>query len=171
MNEVLTELKNPEFWMSFAFVLVVVISVRPALRFVRRWAKKEALTVKKSLKEAADVRRKAADLLVQYQEENRRQPALRKQAMAEADSEIAVLQEETDQRTNDVILHKKQETALRLKMIEENSRQDVKNKMLRRIVRRTEKNLTERRAAGTVVEDMDSAVEVICQALTEQIPG
>ena len=91
--------------------------------------------------------------------------------MAEADSEIAVLQEETDQRTNDVILHKKQETALRLKMIEENSRQDVKNKMLRRIVRRTEKNLTERRAAGTVVEDMDSAVEVICQALTEQIPG
>ncbi len=170
MSDMWGMLSDSEFWMSIAFVLVVVVSARPFIRFVLKWAKKEAEIVESSLKEASDVRKKALDLLNQYQNDTQSQSLLRRRAMAEADEEIAVLQLETDQKTNDAILHKKQETALHLKMIEENSHQNIQNKMVRHILTLTERNIVEQRDAGKVVENMDRAIEDICQALSNQIP-
>lgn len=170
MSEAVYMLNDPEFWMSIAFVLVVVVSTYPLVRFVLKWAKKEADIVESRLKEASDVRKKAWNLLNQYQNDTKSQPLLRRRAMAEADEEIAALQLETDQNTNDVILHKKQETALHLKMIEENSHQNIQNKMVQHILTLTERNIAEQRDAGKVVENMDRAVEDMCQALSNQIP-
>ncbi len=170
MERLQTILMNPEFWMSFAFVLVVAVAVRPLYRFVRRWGAKEALVVQKSLKEAKDVRKKAEALVAEYEAAVRQQADLRRGALSEADAEIAVFEQESAQQTDDKILHKKQEVALRLKTIEENGRQDVKKKMLERVLNRTEQKLSERREKGELTEDMDIAVDHICAALGREIP-
>lgn len=171
MDEIGRILNNSEIWLTVASIFVVVISIKPLIRFIHKWAQKEVLNVQDSLKKATDIRIKAADLLAEYQVKIENQSKLRQQVMAEADAEIALFQTDIQQRTDDIILHKKQEMALRLKMITENSQQDIKNKMLNRILKKTEKELIERRKKSEIVEDMDTVVNNVCLFLKEKIPN
>ena len=118
----LNEIKSPEFWTSIAFLGVVFTFMRPFVRYLNRWAKKQAALVQKNREEARAVRKRAETLLKQYEAVNRDRETERGRLLAEADTEISFLEQEFEQRTADRIARKKQEMALRLKTIEENGR-------------------------------------------------
>lgn len=163
------EMKNPEFWTSIAFLCIVGIFLRPLARYLNRWAQKQAALVQKNREEARSIRKKAENLLKQYESINRHRESDRERLLAEADAEIALLEQESDQRTADRIIHKKQEIDLRLKTIEENGRQDIKNKVLNRIITLTRKKLLLRQNGGTFSEDLDVTVDRVLTALDEYI--
>ncbi len=163
----LNEIKSPEFWTSIAFLGVVFTFMRPFVRYLNRWAKKQAALVQKNREEARSVRKRAETLLKQYEAVNRDRETERGRLLAEADTEISFLEQEFEQRTADRIARKKQEMALRLKTIEENGRQDVKNKMLNRIIGLTRKDLTDRQNKGELQEDMTVVVKRVFQAMED----
>lgn len=167
MAWLLNEIKSPEFWTSMAFLGVVLIFMRPFMRYLDRWAKKQAALVQKNREEARSVRKRAETVLKQYEAVNRNRETERGRLLAEADEEISFLEQEFEQRTADRIARKKQEMALRLKTIEENGRQDVKNKMLNRIVGLARKDLMMRQSKGELQEDMVLVVDRVCQAMDD----
>lgn len=158
-------IQTPEFWTSIAFILAVVFAVRPIARLLIAWGQKQAEQIRKNQQAAHDVLEKAEALRDQYNAAYQNRYAERRKLMAEADSEIEFLETETQQRMQDRMAHKTQEVELRLKMIEENGRQDIKGKMLTRVVGEAKRSLERRRDSGAQNENTNELVKRAFEAL------
>ena len=159
-------IQSPEFWSSSAFVLLVAVMARPAKRLLKKWGQKQASAVRKQQAEAAEVLKKAEALEAQYKSLYQKRNQERRKVMREAEQEIQFLEQDLLKQTNDRIARKNQEVDLRLKRIAENGRQDIKRKMLSRLVKQTENQL-----ARTENEDMDDLIRKACEALENFAPA
>ena len=138
-------LQSPEFWTAMAFIFVVGVALRPVLRGLNRWAGRQAEQIRLNRQEAEAVLKKAKDLKQTYEKNYRHRAVERQRIMKAADDEIVALTAETEQRMRDRQIRKKQEVELRLKMMAESGRQDIKRQMLNRVIRQTANLLEERR--------------------------
>ena len=159
-------IQSPEFWSSSAFVLSVAVMARPAKRLLKKWGQKQADGIRKQQAEAADVLKKAEALEAQYKALYQKRSQERRKVMREVDREIQFLEQDLLKQTNDRIARKNQEVDLRLKRIAENGRQDIKRKMLSRLVKQTESQL-----AKTENENMDDVIKRACEALENFAPA
>jgi len=159
-------IQSPEFWSSSAFVLLVAVMARPAKRLLKKWGQKQASAVRKQQAEAAEVLKKAEVLEAQYKSLYQKRNQERRKVMREAEQEIQFLEQDLLKQTNDRIARKNQEVDLRLKRIAENGRQDIKRKMLSRLVKQAENQL-----AKTENEDMDDLIRKACEALENFAPA
>ena len=125
--------ENPEFWSAIAFVLVVLVALRPVARFLNKWTDKQGTIIINRQNEAITVLNKAKKLKQEYEKLYQQRWLKHKQMLEQADTEIALLKEEIKQNTCDKISRKNQEITVRLKTIEENGYQNIKNKILFRI--------------------------------------
>ncbi|MBQ7413092.1 MAG: hypothetical protein IJV07_02310 [Alphaproteobacteria bacterium] len=142
-------LQSPEFWTAMAFIFVVGMASRPVLRGLNHWAERQAQKIRSHQEEAEAVLKKAKDLKQTYEKNYRHRFVERQRIMRAADDEIAALTAQTEQRMRDRQIRKKQEVELRLKMMAENGRQDIKRQMLNRVIRQTANLLEERRDHST----------------------
>ena len=161
MNNIIS---SPEFWTSFAFVLVIGLFMRPLLRGMRKWTDKRVNLIQKEQNEAREVLKKAEEMKKKYEKAYLNRFSEKQQMMQEADNEISALDEETHILTTDRINHKKQEIELRLKMIEENGRQDIKTKMLNQIIENTRSRLKK----NELIEDSEEVLQNALIVLDEQ---
>ena len=161
MNNIIS---SPEFWTSFAFILVIGLFMRPLLQGMRKWTDKRVNLIQKEQNEAREVLKKAEEMKKKYEKAYLNRFSEKQQMMQEADNEISALDEETHILTTDRINHKKQEIELRLKMIEENGRQDIKTKMLNQIIENTRSRLKK----NELIEDSEEVLQNALIVLDEQ---
>ena len=158
MNDILS---SSEFWTGFAFVLVVGLFMRPLLRGMSKWTDKRVNLIQKEQNEAREVLKKAEEMKKKYEKAYLNRFSEKQQMMQEADNEISALDEETHILTTDRINHKKQEIELRLKMIEENGRQDIKTKMLNQILSDTRRYLKKQETSENAEDVLQNAFSVL----------
>ena len=63
--------QTPEFWVAFAFVMIVVLFVRPVMRLAVTYLDERAQDIKTKLEEARKIREDAQALLADYQRRQR----------------------------------------------------------------------------------------------------
>lgn len=158
MNDILS---SSEFWTGFAFVLVVGLFMRPLLRGMSKWTDKRVNLIQKEQNEAREVLKKAEEMKKKYEKAYLNRFSEKQQMMQEADNEISALDEEMHILTTDRINHKKQEIELRLKMIEENGRQDIKTKMLNQILSDTRRYLKKQESSENAEDVLQNAFSVL----------
>ncbi|MBR6411693.1 MAG: hypothetical protein IKS41_00845 [Alphaproteobacteria bacterium] len=161
----MTFFETPEFWIAFAFVLVVLVAARPLMRALNAWGEKKAQAIQNQIEEAQKLADQAKKLKEQYEAAYARRSAERQKLMREAETEIRFLETEILDQSSDRVQRKNQEVEMRLKMIAEHGRQDVKQRMLSRVIRKTEQLLTEQLGHQSKNENQDDLVENTCRAL------
>ena len=159
-------IQSPEFWTSLAFVVVAFMMIKPGYRFLKKWGQKKADIIIRQQKEAQDILQKAKALETQYKTVFQHRTAERKKALRDAEKEIRFLKDEALGQTEDRIKRKKREVELRLKMIAENGEQDIKRRMLSKLVKQTESLLQEKQE-----EDTQKIIEKACLALDRYGPA
>ena len=152
--------ETPEFWSAVAFFCVVLVVVTPLSRALNAWGKRRAGEVQNQFDEAQKLVDQAQKLKDQYQAAYAGRGGTRQKLMREADVEIRFLETELLSQSADQMRRKTQEVEMRLKMIAEHGRQDVKRKMLKKIVQKTGKLLLRK-----TDENGDALVERLCGAL------
>ncbi len=161
---------SAEFWSSVAFVIVVAVALRPVGRYLNRWTKRQDAQITAELEQAKNLRAQAEELKDEYQKAFQNRWKERAKLMREADREIEDLRAETESKTHDRILHKRQEVALRLKVIEENGRQEVKNQMLSKVVRCAGERLRAQSEAPASAVETDQMVAQALAAVDAMAP-
>lgn len=157
--------ENPEFWSAVAFVLVVLVALRPVIRFLNKWTDKQGMIILNRQKEAFDILEKAKNLKLKYDKMYQNRWLDQKQMLEQADAEISVLDAELKQTTSDKIARKNQEIAVRLKNIEENGFQNVKNKVLSKVISEAKKIFKMRFDGDEISENTDDLLETVFHVL------
>ena len=158
-------LETPEFWSAFAFILVVLVVGRPLRRALSAWGERKAKAIQDQIDEAQKLVKQAEKLKEQYRMAYARRSSERQKLMREADTEIRFLETELSDQSSDRVRRKSQEVEMRLKMIAEHGRQDVKKRMVTRVINKTEKLLENREEYTSENENMNDLVENACRAL------
>ena len=153
-------IKTPEFWLALAFVLVLLIAGRPLKRGLEKWGSEKAKAIQKQFDEAQQLKEHAEKLKEQYQKAYTQRSSARQKLMHEAEVESRFLETELLGQSSDRLKRKKQEVEMRLKMIAEHGRQNVKRQMLNRVIQKTEKLLMRQQGGQS-----DDLVDQVCQAL------
>lgn len=164
-NTFLEEIKGPEFWMTFAFICVVLIAFRPLKKYLTNWGTARAARIQKTLDDPAKLRLEAEDLLARYETHTQNKEAERAEILKNAESEIIALQKENKVRLTERMERKHIEMSGRLKSIEENGVKQLKDQMANIIVQKTNSLLNEEKPAQT--NEMDHALAQIFDSLTE----
>ena len=157
--------ENPEFWSAVAFIIVVLVAMRPIGRFLNKWTDKQKMIILKNQKEADDILDKAKNLKLKYDKIYQDRWLKQKQMLEQADLEISVLKAEVEHSTSDKISRKNQEMAVRLKTIEENGYQNVKNKVLSKVISETKKMFKTCLNEDEVTENPDDLLETVFRVL------
>lgn len=169
LNELLIEIKGPEFWMSFAFFVILFISFKPLKQYLDNWGKAQAAKVQAKLEEPAKLREQAQMLLEKYEEHTKNRESERADMMKKAEEEIDFLQKEFDQRMKDRLERKKRETETRLQMIYDNGITDMKNQMLHLIVKKTYDILQNKEHQHDTKQEMEQALNQVYSSLNQHI--
>ena len=157
--------ENPECWSAVAFIIVVLVAMRPIGRFLNKWTDKQKMIILKNQKEADDILDKAKNLKLKYDKIYQDRWLKQKQMLEQADLEISVLKAEVEHSTSDKISRKNQEMAVRLKTIEENGYQNVKNKVLSKVISETKKMFKTCLNEDEVTENPDDLLETVFRVL------
>ena len=163
----LSHIKGPEFWMSFAFVCVVILSFNPLRRYLLQWGKTRADKVRAQLDEPAALRAKAEALLEKYEDHTKNQEHEREEILKQAEDEIKVLRAEFDERTKERLERKDKDVAKRLEMVQKNGIQHMKEQMARLVIQKTFQILKEDCTQNSKQKEMDKAINMLCQSLNE----
>ncbi|MDR2902733.1 MAG: hypothetical protein LBU87_06500, partial [Lactobacillales bacterium] len=70
-DQIMHVVKSPEFWMSVAFVCVIILAFRPLRRFLRKWGAKRADDIMSKIETAKEMNQKAEELLQKYETQTR----------------------------------------------------------------------------------------------------
>jgi len=136
-------ISHPEFWTSLAFVLIVVLALRPVGRFLKRWTIQEDNKIQQARDEVEALCQKAETLKGEYEKAYLERFNTKAEKMKEAEAEIELLKKEVAQESEEKMDHTNQEMALRLKMIEENGLWNLKKQLVNQVVLETQKKLSE----------------------------
>lgn len=167
MDSFLQIIKGPEFWMSFAFVAVVLIAVRPLSRFLTRWGQEQADKVRAHLDESARLRKQAEELYNKYVLYTQNQESERADILRQADIEIENLRKEFKENAAERMQRKDREVAARLKMIQENGTRKMKEQMANLVIEKTYGILHERESDEKKQRAMDKSIALLLESLKE----
>ncbi|MDR2901714.1 MAG: hypothetical protein LBU87_01210, partial [Lactobacillales bacterium] len=92
----------------------------------------------------------------------------KKEILKKSVGEIAFLKKESAAKLHDRIAHKIQSVDFRLKIIEENSRRELKNQMLRILMQKANALLAQDQKLKTA-HNIDQSIDKICDALDHRL--
>ena len=95
--QVMSVISTPEFWLSVAFFAVVLIALKPLTRYLKKWGKERADQIQQEIKESAELRQKAENLLAEYKEKTRNKAKERAAILQRAKQEAVYLETEANQ--------------------------------------------------------------------------
>ena len=132
------------------------------------WGQARANEVQAKLDEPANLRKEAEALLAKYENHTKNRDAEYADIMKQAEAEIDFLQKDFDERLKERLARKDKETEVRLQMIYDNGVKDMKNKMLKLVVKRTYEILshhhkTKKDAGLEIDKSLDSIYETLKQ--------
>lgn len=163
-------IQGPEFWMSFAFFAVILIAFKPLRKGLLAWGQARADDVQAKLDEPAKLRQEAEALLVKYQSHTKNKETEYAEIMKQAESEIDFLQKDFDERLKERLVRKDKETEVRLQMIYENGVKDMKNKMLKLVIKRTyEILLHHHKTKKDATKEIDKALDSVYETLKQNM--
>lgn len=169
MESIVHIIKGPEFWMSFAFVAVVLIAFRPLGRFLSQWGKSQADKVRSHLEEPARLRNQAEELYAKYVLHTKNQEMERADILRQGEEEIKNLRSEFEERTKERLQRKDREVAARLKMVQENGTRQLKDQMAKLVIKKTYDILHDRETEVAKTKEMDKSIAMLCETLKENV--
>ena len=156
----ITELQNPQFWMAVAFCLIVIFAIRPVKKKLSAWGEVQAKSVSKELDSAAQLRKQAENLYLEYEEHTKNLDKERAQILRAAEKEVITIQQEADEKLSQRLEYRKKDIQDKIQSIEENATQDMTDLLLNQVMTQTKKLLTEKPIRQTD-KDMDDAIDKI----------
>lgn len=163
----MAELQNPEFWVSLAFCLVVLLAIKPLKAKLSAWGEERAQTVKKELGESANLRKQAEELYAEYKT---RTQNLEKECMEiinAAKKESINIQQEADEKIVERVAFRKKEVQDKIRSIEETTGQDIAAHLLAQVMDKTKEMLTEQ-AVRQSEKEMDKALDKVFKVLEKK---
>ncbi len=154
----MSELENPEFWVSVGFCLMVLFLSFPIGKKIKSWAKGRAILVKNELDEAHTLRCEAEALYSKYEMHTKNLEQEKAEIMLSAEKEVVALQKEADERLSNKIDRKKQDVQSRINLIRDNTRKDLTAMMMAQVMAKTKECVSEKNIRQTP-QDMDKALE------------
>ncbi len=156
--ETLSEaIKGPEFWMSFGFVMLVVVSFSPVQKFLMKWGKKRARQIETDIAYAASLRNEAEELLSQYEGHTQNREAEKDAIIAQGENTVRAMQQEMEYALKNRIEQKRKDTADKIDLMHKTVQQNMKKDVLQKVVQKTtamlQVNSTETEA------DLDKALD------------
>jgi len=136
-------ISHPEFWTSLAFVLIVILALRPVGRTLKKWTLAEDEKIQQARDEVEALCQKAEELRAGYEKAYMTRFDTKEEKMKEAEQEIALLKKEVAKESEEKTDHVNQEMSLRLKMIEETGLGNLKKQLVDQVVSETQKKLAE----------------------------
>lgn len=161
MNTILTIISSPEFWISFAFVAVILMAFRPIGRYLRAWGKRRADSIQQSLDDAKNLRAKAEALLAEYEQKTKHKDRERAGIMKRAQREAARLQKEMAEKLTERLEKQEEDMASRLRLVREQGQRELKDKMLGMLMTQTYKTALRRVANTGIDAQTDDALSAI----------
>ena len=163
----LAELQNPQFWMAVVFCIIIGLAIRPAKKKLSAWGAGQAKTVQQELDSAAQLRKQAEDLYLEYEEHTKNLDKERAQILRSAEKEVITIQQEADEKLTQRLAYRKKDIQDKIQSIEENATQDITNLLLNRVMTQTKELLTENPIRQTE-KDMDDALDKVFKILEKQ---
>ena len=163
----MTELQNPQFWMAVAFCIIVAIAIRPTKKKLSSWGKTQAEIVQKELNSAAQLRKQAEELYLEYEEHTKNLDKERAQILRSAEREVVKIQQDADEKLAQRLEYRKKDVLNKIQSIEENATQDITKLLLDRVMTHTKEHLTAKPIRQTE-KDMDDALDKIFAILEKQ---
>lgn len=169
MSELISVIKGPEFWMTVAFFAVIFLSAKPLSRYLRTWGQKRADGIQSRLDEAINLSKKAENLLSEYEQKTKNKENEKQSILAKAEQDAEFLKADLQKKLSERLTKQDEDTEFRLKLMKEQGRRDVQDKILRSIMMHT-RQLLVKKASDTAQTSaqMDAAVDNICAVLDEQ---
>lgn len=121
------ELHNPEFWVAIAFLLVVAMVYRPAVKAITSTLDERAAKIRTQIEEARKLREDAQALLAEYQRKQRDAMAEAEKIIAQARGDAARLKIEIEKDLEHAIERRKQQALERIAQTEAQAVEQVRN--------------------------------------------
>lgn len=118
---------DAEFWVALAFVLIVVLAIRPVLRTINAGLDARANLIRTQIEEAKKLREDAQALLAEYQRKQRDAMAEAEQIIAQAKADAARLKTEAEQELVQSVERRKQQALERIAQSEAQAVAEVRN--------------------------------------------
>ena len=132
--QVMSVISTPEFWLSVAFFAVVLIALKPLTRYLKKWGKERADQILQEIKESAELRQKAENLLAEYKEKTRNKTKERAAILQRAKQEAVYLETEANQKLKERLAKQDEDMAIRLKLVKKQSQRELKDKILKKLI-------------------------------------
>lgn len=121
------ELHNPEFWVAIAFLLVVAMVYRPAVKAITSTLDERAAKIRSQIEEARKLREDAQALLAEYQRKQRDAMAEAEKIIAQARGDAECLKVEIEKDLEHAIERRKQQALERIAQTEAQAVAQVRN--------------------------------------------
>ena len=118
---------DAEFWVAFAFVVIVLAALRPIMRTVGAMLDNRAALIRVQIDEARKLREDAQALLAEYQRKQRDAMSEAEQIISQARTDAARLKVEAEQDLVNSIERRKQQALERIAQSEAQAIHDVRN--------------------------------------------
>lgn len=163
----MSELQNPEFWVSLAFCLVVLIAIKPLKKKLADWGAERAQKVKRELGESADLRKQAEELYAEYKARTKNLEKECAEIINAAKKESLNIQQEADEKIVERVSFRKKEVQDKIRSIEESTGQDITARLLAQVMDKTKEMLTEQSVRQSE-KDMDKALDNVFKVLEKK---
>ena len=137
IEKILAEFENPEFWVAIAFFLAVLPLIKPAIRSIKEWSKRQADLVRQELDEAAQLRQEAENLYAEYEQHTKNLDKEHADILRSAEQEVVSIQQEADEKLSQKIAAQKKEVQLRIQSIESHTRHDLAQAIMTNVLSKT----------------------------------
>ena len=119
--------ENPEFWVAVAFMLVVALVFRPAVKAITGTLDERAVTIRTQIEEARKLSEDAQALLADYQRKQRNAMAEAKMIISQASADAARLKVEAEKDLENAISRRQQQALERIAQTEAQAIASVRN--------------------------------------------
>lgn len=160
----MTELQNPEFWVAFAFCLVVLLMVKPLKQKLSVWGAARASLIKKEIDESHQLREKAEALYDEYQNRTKNSDKECIEIINEAKKEAILIQQDADEKICQRLAARKKDVQDRIRAIEENTGQDITAILLEQLMTKT-KEMLQDESVPPSEKETDKALEKVFRVL------
>ncbi len=160
----MTELQNPEFWVAFAFCLVVLLIAKPLKQKLSVWGAARASLIKNEIDESHQLRKKAEALYDEYRERTKNSDKECIEIINEAKKEAILIQQDADEKICQRLALRKKDVQDRIHAIEENTGQDIAEILLGQVISKA-KALLQDESTPPSEKEMDKALDKVFRVL------
>jgi len=149
---------DPSFWVGLAFVLVVALIYKPAMKSISASLDARAAGIRTQIEEARKLREDAQALLADYQRKQRDAMAEAEKIISQAKEEAVRLRAEAEQDLGRAIERRKQQALERIAQTEAQAVAQVQNTAVDVALAAAEKLMAENIAAGQAQAMIDKSI-------------